>query len=214
MPSRDLIPLFPLEQVLFPKMVMPLHIFEERYKEMIHLCMNSEESFGVVHSDIDLRGAIGTTAQVFKLLRTHDDGSMDILTLGGRRFQVLQTYEDQEYLRAEVEYFPEETPVLMAQESITRLLTLYHSFIARMGLEPDQKSQLRELVDELEEERELSYIIGQTIGLDINGQLELLAKTSANERVGLLLANLHQQDQMHALARKLFEESDFDPTSN
>ena len=72
-------PLFPLGIVLLPEEVVPLHIFEERYKLMVGECLEQQREFGIVWlSDSGLRD-VGCTATIAELLETMDDGRMNIL---------------------------------------------------------------------------------------------------------------------------------------
>ncbi len=100
-----LLPLFPLEVVLFPGQQLPLHIFEDRYKEMIGECLESRAEFGVVLSKDKSIATIGCTAEITKILKKHDDGRMDIETMGRRRFEVLFLDEEKSYLRAASQFF-------------------------------------------------------------------------------------------------------------
>ena len=81
--------LFPLNTVLFPKMPLPLHIFEERYKLMITECMEADEPFGVVLIEEGSKAfgplaqphAVGCTARVVQV-ESLEDGRMNIITIG------------------------------------------------------------------------------------------------------------------------------------
>jgi Lon protease-like protein len=87
-------PLFPLPIVLLPTEVVPLHIFEERYKAMIDLCLTDESEFGVIWlSDEDLK-EIGCAARVTEVLERLEDGRMNVLVQGSRPFRLLERQED------------------------------------------------------------------------------------------------------------------------
>jgi Lon protease-like protein len=101
-PMRDF-PLFPLPMVLLPTEVVPLHIFEERYKEMIGLCLEEEREFGIVWLADDGLREIGCTAGVAEVLERMDDGRMNILVRGGTPFRLLEKQEDQAYPAGTVE---------------------------------------------------------------------------------------------------------------
>ncbi|MEJ7654500.1 MAG: LON peptidase substrate-binding domain-containing protein [Chloroflexia bacterium] len=102
------LPLFPLQVVLFPGMVLPLHIFEERYRLMIAQCLDDEARFGVVciregrevgdHAKVH---DVGTIARIVRVQR-YDDGRMDLLTLGVERVRITSLNSDLPYLRGEV----------------------------------------------------------------------------------------------------------------
>src|SRR5271165_5275733 len=87
MPSR-LIPLFPLRVVVFPRTSLPLHIFEERYKEMVSDAIRDNSEFGVVLATDEGIVNAGCTVSVEKVLHMHPDGRMDIVTSGRRRFEI------------------------------------------------------------------------------------------------------------------------------
>lgn len=108
------IPLFPLNTVLFPGMPLPLHIFEERYKRMIALCLEQRRSFGVVliRSGQEVGGEaipyeVGTVARILNAVPMAD-GCYNIITQGAARFQVLESSAQAGYLTARVELLQEE----------------------------------------------------------------------------------------------------------
>ncbi|MEJ5368884.1 MAG: LON peptidase substrate-binding domain-containing protein [Bryobacteraceae bacterium] len=108
----EMLPLFPLETVLLPHCHLRLHIFEERYKEMIGECLQRGEEFGVVQARGGGIMRIGCTASIEQVLRKYEDGRMDILTVGRRRFALQEVKTGRSFLRGVVEFFEdaEETP--------------------------------------------------------------------------------------------------------
>ena len=105
------LPLFPLQVVLLPEAELPLHIFEERYKEMIGEVLRDKVEFGVVlASDQGIAGT-GCTALIDRVLRQYPDGRLDILTKGRRRFEIMSLNEDRPFLRGAVEYFEDDESV-------------------------------------------------------------------------------------------------------
>jgi Lon protease-like protein len=90
-------PLFPLPVVLLPTEVIPLHIFEERYKTMVSLCVEEGSEFGIVWLSDDGLKEIGCTARVAEVLEEMEDGRMNILVRGGTPFQLLEKQEDHVY---------------------------------------------------------------------------------------------------------------------
>ena len=99
------IPLFPLNMVLFPGAALPLHIFEERYREMVGECLSEKKAFGVVRADGEQMSIVGCTAQIIRVMERYDDGRMDILCEGVRRFEIEALDESRRYLQADVEFF-------------------------------------------------------------------------------------------------------------
>src|ERR1039457_5452936 len=109
MPTR-LLPLFPLQVVVFPRTPLPLHIFEERYKEMVGAAIRDNSEFGIVLAKDGGIVNAGCTVTVEKLLQMYPDGRMDVLTRGQRRFEIHSLNEEKEYLQAEVTFFDDEAP--------------------------------------------------------------------------------------------------------
>lgn len=106
------LPLFPLGTVLFPGMMLPLHIFEPRYREMINRCLDERLPFGVVLiregkevGEPALPHTIGTAARITRVDRK-PDGRMDIMVVGTRRFRIQELNYDNAYLTGAVSHFP------------------------------------------------------------------------------------------------------------
>ncbi|MGQ9918187.1 MAG: LON peptidase substrate-binding domain-containing protein [Bryobacteraceae bacterium] len=108
----EMLPLFPLETVLLPHCELRLHIFEERYKEMIGECLERGEEFGVVQARGGGLMRIGCTASIEEVLRRYDDGRMDIATIGRRRFALQELKGGRSFLRGTAVFFGDldETP--------------------------------------------------------------------------------------------------------
>jgi len=107
------LPLFPLNTVLFPGMPLPLHIFEDRYKQMIGECLEGERLFGVVliRNGSEALGplaephTVGCTARIMET-QPLEEGRMQITAIGERRFRILSLKYDLPYLVGEVEFHP------------------------------------------------------------------------------------------------------------
>jgi len=127
MPSR-LIPLFPLQVVVFPRTPLPLHIFEERYKEMVGDAIRENSEFGMVLAKGEGIVNAGCTVAVEKLVHMHPDGRMDILTRGQRRFEIVTLDEEKAYLRAQVNFFDDDdfspVPPDLREQAIAQFLAL------------------------------------------------------------------------------------------
>ena len=116
-----LIPLFPLNLVLLPGTQLPLHIFEERYKEMIGAAIRDESVFGVV---LAIDGGVvnlGCTARIDRVLEEAPDGQMDILTMGESRFEIFSLNQERNFLQGEVNFFSDaetEGPLELRERAI------------------------------------------------------------------------------------------------
>jgi Lon protease-like protein len=96
-------PLFPLGIVLLPHELVPLHIFEERYKLMIGECLENDTEFGIVWlSDEGLRD-VGCSARVVRLVERFEDGRMNILVEGATPFRLVRKIDDMPYPAGDVE---------------------------------------------------------------------------------------------------------------
>jgi Lon protease-like protein len=103
--ANSLLPLFPLPLVLLPATAVPLHIFEDRYKQMMGELGRSGGEFGMVLAKDGGIVSIGCTAVVERVLKRYPDGRMDIVVVGRRRFRIESLNEDKPYLQAEFELF-------------------------------------------------------------------------------------------------------------
>jgi Lon protease-like protein len=104
------IPLFPLDVVLFPGAPLPLHIFEERYREMFRRCMAEQIEFGVVRAQEDGLAVVGCTASIGRVMHRYEDGRFDVMCHGERRFEIELLDDTHAYLQAEVDFLQDEGP--------------------------------------------------------------------------------------------------------
>jgi Lon protease-like protein len=117
-----LLPLFPLQLVAFPGSAIPLHIFEDRYKEMVGEAEASGAEFGIV---LVREGGIvnaGCTVVVETVPQRYPDGRFDVIARGRRRFEIVALNQDKDYLRGEVQFFDDENSEPVAGELRKRAL--------------------------------------------------------------------------------------------
>lgn len=108
MQDKNNFPLFPLGIVLLPGMVIPLHIFEERYKQMVNKCTENKQDFGMVYYSGNKMYDSGCSAEILEIITTHPDGRMDILIEGKQRFKINSTNSDQPYLQGNIVFFDDQ----------------------------------------------------------------------------------------------------------
>ena len=96
-------PLFPLGLVLLPQELVPLHIFEERYKLMIGECLDGEREFGIIWLSDDGLKQTGCAARIARVLERFEDGRLNILVQGTEPFRLLRKIEDLPYPAGDVE---------------------------------------------------------------------------------------------------------------
>ena len=106
--SREALPLFLLGIVVVPGEVVPLHVFEERYKTMVGECLAADEEFGIVWLSDDGVREVGCTVTITELLERDDNGRMNILTRGVAPFRTLRRIDDMPYPAGAVELLEDE----------------------------------------------------------------------------------------------------------
>ena len=122
---EPLLPLFPLDLVLFPHTNLPLHIFEERYKEMIRDCLENRWEFGILAVQEQTVKSIGCTASISDVVTRFPDGRLNILVRGARRFEITDLNEDKSYLRGKPQYLDDDAAEPVAEELRRRAIELY-----------------------------------------------------------------------------------------
>jgi Lon protease-like protein len=171
---RELLPLFPLNVVLFPRTPLPLHIFEERYKELIANVIQERSEFGVVLMREKGIVNVGCTATVETVVKRYEDGRLDILTVGRRRFEVILLNEEKSYLRGPVEFFEDEQSEPVPVELYQRAIDAYNEFRTvsqeELPVEPDTTDS------------QLSFQLAQFVP-DLDFRQTLLAMRSEKERM-------------------------------
>jgi Lon protease-like protein len=173
-----LIPLFPLEVVLFPGQPLPLHIFEDRYKEMIGECLETGCEFGVVLAKENSIVNVGCTAAITNVAKRYDDGRMDIETAGRRRFEVLFLNESKSYLRAAAQFFLDDAAEPEAKVR-TRALELHAEVLALLFPDPDDRAKY--VLDPGCPQR--SFVLMGPLPVDLDFKQALLALRSEPERL-------------------------------
>lgn len=190
--GREL-PIFELPLVLLPGELLPLHIFEERYKRMVARCVEQGEPFGVVFRDDD-RGArrIGCEARVTEVTERFDDGRLNIIVTGERPFRVLHRFEAAGYPAGDVEpvaiVSDEPEPAESGGASAAR--TAFAELVRSVGGEDPDRAAL-EALD--------SYGIAARVELPAETKQRLLELRSEPERMNVLAAAL--QALITALSR-------------
>src|SRR5215472_1993877 len=134
--QQGLLPLFPLQVVLLPGGELPLHIFEDRYKEMIGEILRDRQEFGVVLASEKGLVNTGCTATVDRVLRRYPDGRMDIVARGRRRFEILLLNDERSYLRGSVDFFDDEQATTASPEIRKRAIEGFNALQALSSHQP------------------------------------------------------------------------------
>lgn len=170
----DEIGLFPLDLVLLPGEQRPLHIFEERYKELIAECLDEGVEFGLVLADDEGVRPVGTRAAVVEVLQQFDDGRMDVVIEGRQRFKVVELTEGRPFATAEVDEVDDEAGEDPSGDEVTRAVAAFQHVLEAAQVE----------VDEVDPNSGgLSFQIGARIDLGNQVKQTLLELTSERERL-------------------------------
>jgi Lon protease-like protein len=181
-----LMPLFPLELVLFPGEPLPLHIFEDRYKGMIGECLAKGEiepaggEFGVVRQKGGEADRVGCTAHITRVVRRYADGRLDILTTVQRRFEILFTNTGKSYLGGAVNFFDDDEGVTPAESEKERGRCLFLDVLARLEIAGGESALATDL-------KKPSFPIAASLPIGLDFKQRLLAMRSEKERLDALI---------------------------
>ena len=204
------IPLFPLPLVLFPQVVVPLHIFEERYRTMINRCIEESSAFGIVlippgtstESESTIR-RVGVTARVIQFERL-EDGRINIMAAGETRFRVVEFTGSKPHWTGRVEFFEDDRESdEELQESYINVVHLYRE-IHRLA------AQLRGVEFNLDELKipispaTLTHMVSFVLDIDTDSKQALLEMTSIEGRLKTL--TVHLEEAMHRLNAEITRE--------
>jgi Lon protease-like protein len=190
------LPLFPLGLVLLPEEVVPLHIFEERYKLMIGECLDRQEEFGIIWMSDDGLKDVGCTARVTQLLERMDDGRMNVLVQGSEPFRLLRRIEDLPYPAGDVELLEEDrdAPEPAAGDDARER---YADLVERVTDSRPSEQDLEQLD---------AYGMAATLDFALDakqGLLELRSEQRRLERLGALFGStLERLDQAEKVAEQ------------
>lgn len=183
--------MFPLGAVLVPGMVMPLHVFEPRYRELVKDCQAGDQQFGVVlierGSEVgggDQRASVGTLAEMVQVEET-PDGRYGLVAVGTRRIRVTEWLDDDPYPRARVEEWPEdpvEDPEALAATYAARVGQLRRL----LALAVELGATASALVEVADDPESGSYHLGMLAGLGPFDHQRLLESPGVEARLDLL----------------------------
>jgi Lon protease-like protein len=175
-----LLPLFPLDVVLFPGTPLPLHIFEPRYKEMIGECLAQHRSFGVVRALERGLADVGCTAEIITVVKEYPDGRLDLVTEGRKRFELVRVNEERSFLQAEVLMIHDE-PGGPSPEDNSRAVQLHSELLGIAGATQDLSAA---------DPSALSFYLAGSLPLDLDFKQKLLSLRSEPARLSLLISYL------------------------
>jgi Lon protease-like protein len=184
------LPLMPLNTVLYPDMVLPLNIFEERYQVMFETCLAQDKLFGVAliyaGEEVGMTAApysIGTVARIVNWERL-EDGRVRAISVGEQRFRVVEFIDsEQPYLVGAVEYWEDEPSEFHSQPKIVSDVSdSFVDYLTLAMLLSDRAAP----VDQFQlssDSSELSYHVASSLQIDVNEKQRLLEEPSAVKRL-------------------------------
>lgn len=142
-PPTESLPLFPLGIVLLPGELVPLHIFEERFKLMIGECLEQESEFGIIWLSDDGLKEVGCAARITRVLERFEDGRLNILVEGTEPFRLTRRIEDLPYPAGDVEPLADDRET--DEDALERARSRYADLVEEVTEtrpEPDALAQL------------------------------------------------------------------------
>jgi len=185
------LPLFPLGTVLYPGLLLPLHVFEERYRQLVRDLMDGGEprQFGVIAirkgretgiDGVDALYEVGCTALVRRVAE-HPDGRYDLITSGAQRFRLTGLDHSAPYLQGDVDFLPDEpgdqASAAAAVPPVQRAYRDYRGALAERGAAETGPADLPD------DPVQLSYLIAASIVVDLPDHQALLAQPDALARL-------------------------------
>ena len=168
--------LFPLGLVLLPTEQLPLHIFEERYKELIGACLENDAEFGLVYADDDGIRDVGTRARIVEVLTQFEDGRLNILVQGGDRFRLDELTDGRPFQTGNVEPV-EDSEDPAEPEAVEEALRLFGRLRELTGSEVEVPES---------DAPQLSFALAGKVELPVGDKLELLRVVSERRRIEIV----------------------------
>jgi Lon protease-like protein len=172
-----LLPIFPLEVVLFPGAPLPLHIFEPRYKEMIAECLEEKKLFGMVRAKENAVAEVGCSAVIVNVMKRYEDGRLDISSEGKQRFSIIELNHDRSFLQAEVSWFDDDEPAPLGGKESDTAVELHEQLFEVIGQEAE--------IDR--SKNPLSFQLASQLPVDLDFKQAILEMKSEAERIETLI---------------------------
>ena len=168
---------------------MPLHIFEDRYKELINTCLEKNIYFGINLVLENNMCRVGCTARVVDVLHRYDDGRMDIVVAGGRRYQTNAVDENENsFLTANVDYFDDNEPQLLNENLFDECVTMYNKII-EVVFHDEGELMLQHAAGV---NSNFSFLMAQKAGLQLQQKQSLLEMRDENSRLEFLYRHMQE----------------------
>jgi Lon protease-like protein len=190
--------LFPLGIVLLPTEIVPLHIFEDRYKELIGECLDLDRDFGLIYADENGVRETGTRARVAEVLDRFEDGRLNVLVEGGDRFRVERLTRGRSFMTAEVEPLEDDPAADPDEDAAERVTEAFRALAMAAGAEADVPEA---------DVPDLSFHVAARVEIAPDAKQELLESRSERERLAKLRELLDGAREAILAARRLGEHA-------
>ena len=194
--ARDF-PLFPLGIVALPTELIPLHIFEDRYKTMMSECLRDDKEFGIVWLSDDGLRDIGCACAIDRVLERMDDGRMNLLARGTRPFRVVERQRHLAYPAGVVEFLADRSEEV-DPELTAEARTAYSELVRRATDEEPPQDDVEDLD---------AYGMAATIDFGPDAKQGLLDLRSENARLRLITRLLHAAAKRLDLVERAHERA-------
>ena len=164
--------------MLYPSELMPLHIYELRYRTMTKRCLDEDQPFGVLCTDDGKMADVGCTARIARVLQRYNDGRLDILIAGEQRFEVLALYDNRAYLTGDICYLEDAREV--PQRNVVERVIAQHMRLLEIAGRKIRPSVYREA-------ETVSFLIARSAGLTLQQKQELLEFPNEQARIEFLI---------------------------
>ena len=171
----DILPLFPLKLVLLPYEILPLHIFEPRYKKMVKNAIEDKQPFGIVLKEEGGVYKRGCRVEITKVLQNYPNGEYDIIVKGIERFKVLSTEKDGDMVFGQIEYIP--ISIETDLKLIDDVQDSYLKILLRYGINSDMEMHMN---------KKISYEYVKSIQLPIILKKELINMEHETDRLAFI----------------------------
>ena len=169
------LPLFPLNLVLLPFELLPLHIFEPRYKKMVRDHIEDDKPFGIILNENNVVCTKGCRVKVQKVYKKYSNGEYDILVKGVEQFQVFNTRIEGETVIGEIDYVPLNND---SDEELRKVIkNLYLQVLVKVGISNNLEMHMG---------KQLSYEFLQGFELPLKLKKQLILMNSENKRLTVI----------------------------
>ena len=168
--------LFPINISILPDELVPLHIFEDRYKKMVSNCLENNQEFGIIYKENNEIKNIGCSVSIKKVYQKYDDGKYDILVQGTKRFQIKSLSKKDDILIGEIKFFNEFYNKVNSTK-FNKVLDKYLKLLLTFNIKHDIESEM---------DKKTSFDFTRNILIPNNIKQEFLELENESDRIDFI----------------------------